>query len=516
MITKLIPLTLCTLLLGASGCSDDFLTTELQGSSTRDNTMNTVGGAINVTNGCYQPLYTFYNTNWYQVLEIPSDDAFSFQADRPLENYAVSPTNAQFSGIWQNHYQGIARANYVLSNIDQTPFTEAQASLKSHIIGQALFLRGFYYFNLVRLFGGVPIYLNEIVTPQDAVKDRNSIEEVYAQIEADLEESQLLLSPKSSLTGASGSGFEKGRASKEVATAVLAWVYLTQEKWTEAADAASSVMTSFSLMPTYSSNFQGAGELNNESVFEVQYNEASAFGSILPRVGAPSSVLAGSGGIFSELIATDDNVTWLPSEPVDGNGIVQIFDQGDLRKDVTVSTYGRTSSVFVTGQPMELHAYKYWNPSYARPLSTNVSNSSGINFIIMRYADVLLIYAESLNETTGVDASTIESVNQIRRRSRGLPLGTPDPSIDLPFSLTQSQLRDSIRLERRREFAFEGKRWFDLNRWGILGETLALQGRTVPEGAIIVHPITGKSQFLYPIPQRERDVNPALTQNEGY
>jgi hypothetical protein len=511
-------ITVLLLVIVCLSCRKTFLDTAPEGITVRDNAMNSVGGALNAVNGAYQPLYSFFSGPWFQILEITSDDAFSFQGDRPSENYSFGPTFGASSSMWANHYSGIARCNFVLDNINQTPFTNSVADqrIRNQTIGQAQFLRAYYYFNLVRVFGSVPVYTTEIKTAAQALKPRNSIQEVYAQIESDLNNASNNLATFAELNNSKG--LERGRASKQTARALKAWVYLTQQKWQQAADTALAVINAgpYTLTPTYVANFQGNNELNAESIFEVQYVELLNYGSNLPRLGAPGSILAGSGGSFAELIATNDTVTWLPGEPVRTNGIIQDYAPADPRKLVAFSTYGRTVSNFVAGRPMEPMCYKYWNPSFTRPLATNISSNSGINFTIMRLADVYMIYAEAANEAGGPIADAINRVNQIRRRGWGLPIGTPAPAVDLSASINQADFRDSIYKERRREFCFEGKRWFDLNRWGILAQRKLPQGITVPAGAITPHPVTNKLQFLFPIPQGERDLNPSLTQNPGY
>jgi hypothetical protein len=510
---KLLYILIPIVLIAVTTACEKELDTKLNGSITRDVAFKTVGGAVSAVNGIYQPLYGFYNGTWYSLLEINSDDAFSFQGDRPTEGYQINANLGASQSAWTTFYLGIGRANFTLAHFNETPFTTTQQKLKDHIEGQALFFRGLYYFNLVRLFGGVPIYTTELNGPSEALKPRNSIQEVYAQIEKDLNDAIAKLGNIADMNGTLG--FEKGRATKMTARTVLVHVYLTQEKWADAARLANEVINAYALIPDYANAFQGKNELNAESILEVQYAEGLNYGNSLPRLGAPAGTLEGSGGSFAELIATNDTVTWLPNEPVRGNGLVQEFTAGDKRFAASLSQYGRTRSTFGTSNPPEFLCYKYWNPTWTIPLAATINSNSGINFTIYRYADVLLMLAEAKNEATPLDADAVERVNQIRRRAFGKPIATKDPSVDIAPT-SQDQLRQAIRKERRLEFCFEAKRWFDLNRWGILKERVAPQKRIVPDANLSEHPITKKKQFLFPIPQRERDLNPVLQQNPGY
>ncbi len=490
------------------GC-DDFLDTELEGVATQDNVFNSVEGAINMSTGLYENMRAFYNNTYYNLYEIPMDDAFTRRDDRPLENFAFAPSIGSVRSLWNSHYQGIGRANFIITKIDDVSFREDQEELKNMIMGQARFFRAFYYFNLVRSFGNVPIYTGIVETPDGAFNQRESIVTVYEeQIEPDLLAAIDLLPDKTALGNTQG--FEAGRVTREVAQTLLAWVYLTEEKWALSHQMAANVIGAYSLTPVYADLFGGRELLNDESMLEVQ-NILLDAGTILPRLGAPGPVLPSPSGIFAELIATDDDITWLPGKPASGNGLVQVFDPGDLRRDVSVSKYGLTESDLAPGQPSEFYSFKFWNDD---PVN---AGRAGVNFPVIRYADVLLIYAEAKNEDMALDADALEKLNMIRRRALGVDINTPDPAVDLTPA-TQEEFRLAVWKERRAEFCFEGKRFFDVNRRGTMIETMALQGVTVPAGAVVPNPASpsGKRQFLMPIPERELQINPDLGQNDGY
>ena len=490
------------------GC-DDFLDTELEGEATQDNVFNSVEGAINMSTGLYENMRNFYDDVFYNLYEIPMDDAFSRRDDRPLENFAFAPSIGSIRALWNGHYQGIGRANFIITRIDEVPFREDQQDLKNMILGQAHFFRAFYYFNLVRSFGDIPIYTEVVETPDGTFNVREPVVTIYEQqIEPDLLAAIELLPGKSAIGNTQG--FEAGRVTQEVAQTLLAWVYLTEEKWTLSHQMASNAIGTFSLTPNYADLFGGRELLNEESMLEVQ-NLLLDAGSSLPRLGAPGPILPSASGIFAELIATDDDITWLPAKPASGNGLVQVFEPNDLRRDVSISKYGLTESDLEPGQPSEFYSFKFWNDD---PVN---AGRSGVNFPVIRYADVLLIYAEAKNEDMPLDADALEMLNRIRRRAFGVDISTPDPTVDLAPT-TQEEFRQAVWRERRAEFCFEGKRFFDVNRQGTMIETMALQGVTVPAGAVVSNPVSqsGKRHFLMPIPERELQINPELGQNDGY
>ena len=488
------------LLLAVAGC--DVFETEPDGQLTVESAYNDVPGAVSAVNGVYTPNLSndLYDQNFVHLLDEASDDAWGWAGNSLANYYQYTPGSGGPTGAWRAAYAGITRANTLLDRLPEiNARNDQERRLKGYVEGQARFLRAFYYFHLVRLYGDVPLLLSELESPAGAAVPRAPTAEVYAQIEADLQAALPLLVPVGDLNGSSG--FERGRVTRGAAQALLAKAYLTVERWQEAADAAAAVMGGpYALLPVYADNFAGRNENSAESVFEVQFAPGAGgdVGSNLSRFLAPPALYGGGGS--EQIFATDNRLDYLPNVPATGNGLVQAYEEGDVRFDTTFSRYGQARSIFGGPQPYELATTKYFVPP---PVA---SGQSGANVPVFRFAEVLLIRAEALAQL-GQLGEAKALADRVRARA-GL-----DP---LPDGLDQGALLQAIYKERRTELAFEFKRFYDLNRWGVLSERLAAQGVTVPAGTVTPHPITGKPQFLYPVPDQEILTNSNLTQNPGY
>ena len=487
--------------LGLTGC-DAILEPEPVGQTVLDDAYTNVSGAISGINAAYVPLSSggAYNRAIIEMGDLASDDLFWAQGVSLTNGFEVTPGLGPMGGLWNSHFGGIARSNTVLNRVKDIDFGE-KAALKASIQGQAHFLRALYYFNLVRFFGDVPLFTSELESPQAAAVSRSSTEKVYAQIENDLKAASSQLPKKSELDGSKG--FEDGRATSGAASALLAKVYLTQEKWSEAAQAAKDVIDSgeYTLFPNYGDNFQGKNENGLESVFEIQYSAARSGTGATHNFRFGSEEIVGGGGAGLQYIPTNDTLE-TGQRGANGNGIIQAFEPGDARRDAALSNYG-LSSYFnpASGDPMTPLVNKYF-------VGPDPDHSTDVNYPVLRYAEVLLIRAEALNEM-GQGAEAADLINQVRNRAN---LGA------LPEEVVSDQnaLREAIWHERRIELSFESKRYFDLNRTGRLQEVLAMQGVEIEPAKITPHPITGKPQFLYPIPLVEMNNNANMTQNPGY
>jgi hypothetical protein len=380
-------------------------------------------------------------------------------------------------------------------------------------IGEAKFLRAFSYFNLVRAFGGVPMHLKEITAASEVNIPRSSAAEVYAQIEADLTDAVAKL-PATGFGNGSNNGNERGRANKWSALALLADVYLTQKKYDLAKSTALLVVNNNggkALNDRYVDNFParsvanpvaGPGPENTkESLFEIQFASnnsvptanvptANSFSATMGPVGV---TVDGRGGL-QRYRPTDASTNNAFRETAMLSGILQQYEAGDQRYAVNFSNAG-----LFNGQPIPL-THKYYE---------NRGVAGNGNFPVYRMAEMYLIYAEAANEGAGPDATAIEYVNKIRRRAFGLPFNTPSATVDISSAQTQASLRELIRQERRREFAMENKRWFDLVRYGFdyaNDALVAKQGRTG----------FNQNKMLFPIALIELTNNPLLVQNPGY
>lgn len=479
---------------------EDILAPKPQGQVALDDLLTTESGIITAVNGIYQPLHDLYQNNMPILTDLASDDGWIWRKETETDIYIADPNFLTSQNVWAQHYTGITRANTVLTRIPAVVNFSSPA-MQEAVEGQAKFLRAFYYFNLVRLFGDVPLIVNEIKDRKDAEQPRATIEQVYGQIKADLADAIRLL--PASYSG--GSGKEPGRPTTYAANALKAMVHLELEEWAQAAQLAAVAMDKGSLLPVYANNFNGAQENGPGSLFEAQMGGVtSQTASSISNYFAPPDFNG-----LAAILPTDDNLNGKGGSLSSGNGFVQSFEPGDKRRSVLIDTYG-LGNFIVPSQPKGSLYYvnKYYNTKDIRGLST-------WNYPLIRYAEVLLMRAEALNEEGYVpNGEAFTLLNAVRTNAGLLPL----TAVDLP---NKEAFTNALRKERRIELAFETKRYFDLNRWGILQETIQLQmdftNLTFPNNRMITHPVTGKKYYLYPIPNIEFSNNANLgAQNPGY
>lgn len=400
-------------------------------------------------NAAYVPLRPIVNNNAWVLEELHSDN--TYYARNPLfgavdntENvadFAVPTangitTNGNVRDLYRNEYQIIARANQVLSVIDGVDF---DATVKSNLKGQACFLRAYAYFELVRLFGKVPLHLTPVTNRQQASLPLSSVDSIYAQIKKDASDAVSLLPLKSKQ--------ELGRATSGAAATLLANVYIELKDWANAETQLKAVVQSgeYGLIDDYNDVFSNSSsnKNNKESIFEVQFKEGSdgyAGGflySFLPRPMMSDEV---------ESITHTSN-----PQPLSGEGnniptpdIINAYEAGDKRKDASVAYITLSTSL------RDNKVYPYIK-KYAKPHA--LQGNTGTDWPVYRYAEVLLFLAEALNEQ-GKTSEAVTYLNLIRTRA-GLGATT---------AVSQGDLRTVIFKERRVELAFENKRWFDLVR----------------------------------------------------
>jgi len=422
--------------------------------------------------------------------DIRSDIGFSPSPWADLANFnKFTLTDYNFEvnrEIWQHHYQAIFRANEVIANV---PEINMNTGLRDRIVGEAKFIRGLLYFNLVNLYGGnIPL----ITAPQKP-EDRPSsstVDAIYAQIDKDMTEAAAVLP-------ASYTGADVGRATKGAAQAMLGKSKLQQRKWSEASTALAQVIATnqYDLMTNYADNFTDAHENNVESVFEVQFGDRSQLAAGVRGLNIPK-MIGPCGPGFCDGRATQWYYDQFLQQPTTTGGV-------DPRLDVTLF-YNKPGGMDVYGQSYVQRYgagatdifFKKWGQYYV-PGDQDWDNP--INYRVIRYADVLLMQAEALNEQN----QTLQAyplVNRVRARA-SLPA--------LPAGLTQAQMRDAILHERLLEFGLEGSRWLDLKRQNLLGRGL------IPNDNEFNFFTTGKSDLL-PIPVTETNLNPNIHQNPGW
>ncbi|HEX6533971.1 MAG TPA: RagB/SusD family nutrient uptake outer membrane protein [Gemmatimonadaceae bacterium] len=474
------------------GCQD-ILKTQPPDSINSANFFATKDDAIAAINGAYQPLQwpKLYNMRMWTTDIIAGNSVVGAGGGtdgietKNLADFVALSSNPGVLDLWRGPWPGILRANLVLAKVPGMTLDDA---LKSRILGEAHFLRALYYFNLVRFFGGVP-KITEPQNPGDDIRPvRAPASEIYDEIIIpDLEAAMTLLPPRESYAPE-----DVGRASKGSATGLLAEVYLTLGNWQQVVDLSNQVEAlGYTLNANYAWNFDPAHENGPESLFEVQYIGKTSydFWSNENQAAWHSTFM---GPRNSGLVAGG----WGWNQPT--QEFVDSYEPGDLRKDVTILYEGGPA---FDGQPYSA-AYSttgYNVRKFLVPRSVaGTYDADPLNFPVLRFAEILLMRAEALNEL-GRTSEAEEPLNRVRRRA-----GLPDLT-----GLSQDAFRTAVLHERRMELAFEGKRWFDLVR--VNGGQYGLD---------FLHSIgkvnASHDRLLLPIPQLEIDANPNLTQNPGY
>jgi starch-binding outer membrane protein, SusD/RagB family len=403
---------------------------------------------------------------------------------RALSTVTYVSVNGRILKNWQQHYFGINRANIAVDNIATIPATAfTNPSLQARLINEAKFIRALLYFNLVRLFGPVPLVLHNpsSVDVSTLQVPRTPTDSVYAQIISDLQDAVNL--PKSY------TGSDIGRATSGAAHTLLAKIYVTRKQWSLAQTEVQNVLTGgygYALFPNFADVFKKATKNGVEHIFSIQY--------------ATNGGEANTTQYLSQSFNSFNPGTYPIDIPSDSS-ISALFAINDTRKAVTFYTSQYNP---VTGQTVIFHNpyTPYFNKFVDYSLSPlNNQTISGVNFPVLRFAEILLLNAETLNEINGGPTSdAYTSINQVRERAN-IP--------DLTPGLSQSDFRDSVFLERRKELVQEGHRWFDLVR----------QGGQVLVDALKVFPAKQAASLkdsLYPIPLTEIQLDPLLTQNPGW
>jgi starch-binding outer membrane protein, SusD/RagB family len=451
-----------------------------ESSFTPDNFYKNADDAIAAVNAVYDPLNTanLYDQAMWVLQDQATDDAewgggrsTSNQAKNDLDKYTFTPATSTFQSVWTTCYQAINRANTVQ---DRVPAIPMDTALKSRLLAEARFMRGFYYFTLVRLFGGVPLVLKETTSLDNLAIPRATEEEVYTQIIADFTAAESVL--PLTYTGAN-----VGRATKGAAKAFLAKVYLTRQNWPAAAAKSKEVMELgvYDLWDKFADVFAIGNKNGKEAIFEMQaLGGGLGEGSFMQGYMRPN---------FDRV----NGIAGFGDDPVTAN-LYNTFQPADKRRDISIRLYSTTTTPAAPASiTFPAYVYKYLDPS------ATANGEGSNNFPILRFADVLLMYAEALNEEAAGNPEAYTAVNRIRDRAGLTELA----------NLTQDQFRDSVLLERRLELAFEGHRWYDLVRTKRLISAMKAQNSSIT---------VDEKHYLYPIPQTEIDVNTNLKQNPLY
>jgi starch-binding outer membrane protein, SusD/RagB family len=514
-------LTLAAVVVSIAGCDDEFLTETPRDFVGPGNFYRTEGDALAALSAVYAAFINgtgdnYYGRNFPMLVEYPTEmvtsGRFSATNERSLpDNFGYTPDHAYIQGVWASAYQAINRANAVIGNV---PKIDMNVTRRDRIVGEAKFLRALHYFNLVRLFGGVPLRLTETASLQNLQMPRATAAEVYEQIIKDLTDAIVALPPASTYTGG-----DIGRASRGAAKTLLGKVYLQRggtgvgpaADFTSAATVLRDVVASqeYRLEVDYNTLFDVYGgrlrENNAEVIFDIQNTRAPGLGGRLSQHVAPLNSGLGATGqtsitselsFFNSYAATDTRRSgaWLLSYVKNG----------------TTVTWSQTNFT----------AYIAQTPFPKKHLD-HLMTGTGVeepNFIILRYADVLLMLAEAVNEVSGPTQEARDALNAVRTRAA---LG------NVPTTLTAAEFKDAVFQERRWELVMEGHGWFDTQRhweWATARiEANLAQGRLSGAGQRYPKPHANtptdldKAKWMFfPIPQRAIDLNPSLEQNPGW
>ena len=470
-----------------SSCSD-FLEQNPQTDLSENDFYKTADDILSAVNGAYSSLQEgdIYG-NWYVFGEIPSDNtrnqlSGSVTTQNEFDQFYIDTQNSMIANFWKAAYKVINRTNTILGRIDGI---EINTELANRYKLECKFIRALMYFNLVRVYGDVPLVLKEISISESYDILREPKENVYNQIIADLKEAQDL--PVSYSTA------EDGRATQGAAKALLANVYMTLHKYAEAETILAEIINSgrYSLLENtpgslnidgYKNVFSPVNHNSKEGIFEIQflkggYGEGSNYANNFAPENSGTNVVAvgGTGG---------NNIPEMD--------IYNAYEEGDLRRDFSMSLGyydNRKNNEWVESR----YVCKFMDVPYQ-------NNDASNNYPVIRYADVILMYAEALNQN-GKTAEACKYLNMTRRRGFGYQTTETSP-VDLQTT-DKAQFALMVEQERRVELAFENHRWFDLIRTGRAVEVMRSKGFSLNE-----------TNLICPIPQKQIDVNPKLTQND--
>ncbi|MDX1636848.1 MAG: RagB/SusD family nutrient uptake outer membrane protein [Balneolaceae bacterium] len=421
-----------------------------------------------------------------------------------IGTFTVTPTDARVNEGWSELNAIVARANQVLANV---PDIDMDANRKSEILGEAYFLRGFAHFYLVNMWRNIPLITSAITSAEELNVEQASPDAVWESVISDFSEAQGRLPeswPESDV----------GRATWGAATAMLGKAHLYRQNWTQAATEFKKIIDSglYVLVDNYQDNFMAATNNNAESIFELQYQ--STPNGNWGRSGTPNPMrgqawepdIAPPGFTSQQSVTINDWVfdLFMEEQTVNGNTDPRAFATL-LWNYPGAKVYQEDFDQALSGDNLnKVYVRKYLNFDRTSSLTPGSWAYSDNNRRMVRYADVLLMYAEAENEANGPSSEVYSAINEVRRRAN-MP--------DIATGLSQSEMRQEIREERVLELAIEGDRVLDLLRWGIMADRFTNNPELRENAGMNFQ--AGKHEYL-PIPQQDIDSNPKLTQNPGY
>lgn len=500
---------LLMLMVFATSCQEEELNLDNPNALTTEQFWKTEEDAHKGVNSVYAMFYKdgSFQRWMYFRLDLTSDEGFSTSPWIELADW----TRFQYINYnfwegnvvtWRDSYKAIFRANQVLAYVPEIEFQNEQE--KNQLLAQAKFLRALHYYYAALLWEDIPLVL-EPSKPGD-LPQQVSVEEVFAQVEKDLNEAFVDLP----LTWG---GDDVGRPTKGAVKAMLAKTYMQQHKWTDAKDALDYLVIGegaiYDLVDNFEDNFTHVNENNEESVFEIQFGDQRRGGT---GEGADAAVSSSRAQFFAPRgIGWSDGQAryWLvdafkEESTTDGQldpRLQHTLFYPELFEDFGIKVYGRD---------WEWGENEAWFSKGARDYYRNGEDYfSEVNFRLIRYADILLRYAEVLNEL-GMTAEAYQYVDMVRARSNMAPLAEAYPSI----GTNKEAFLERLKQERVLELASESVRWGDLKRWGML-DTQAEIDEISQRDPDFENFVVGRNHRL-PIPQADVENNPNLEQHPEY
>jgi starch-binding outer membrane protein, SusD/RagB family len=443
--------------------------------------------------GVYEPMTRSRGRLWESTVglgfELMSDYADGGPSQVNWSNYNNLLTGPNsLAQPWTTLYEAIGRANLLIANLDaNTTLTDAQ---KRIAYGECYFVRAVCYFFAVRAWGKVPMRLKPILSSNDVALAKSEVPAIYDQIITDLKFAETALPPTVAASAA-------GRATAGAAKTALAEVYLNKGDYQNARDKAKEVMDNkttygYDLEASLATLYSPTVGTNKEDIFSLKFSQVLDRGSFWASYWADSRAKAAgfsaSGNKFGGIMS------WAP--------LISGWDNNDLRKRFSLYTNYLINGV-LTNAEIEPGIYDMRMGKYKDP-NAPIDTGNGNDFYLLRFADILLIFAEAENKLNGANTAAYAAINQVRRRAFGLPTGTPSAISDLPSGLSQTQFDDMVFRERGYEFIGEDKRWFDLVRTGRVASELSAVRAAMPNPVRKPTP----SKFLFALPDVELQNNP--------
>jgi len=483
-----------------TSCGEDFLEKTDPTRLVSDNFYQTEAQVEQALNGVYSQLQDIIRNQWQYTEFITDNTTLDFNvgnrgqgpALEALEFWQINPSTSNINNLYNSIYQAMVNINTTLSKLESATFDEGAVQ---QFEGQLKFIRAYYYFHLVQYFGEVIIITEPLETPSEAWDyARQPVDDVYALVESDLMDAIAAL-PESY------DASETGRVTKGAAMSLLGKVYLTRKQYTEAIDMLTPVLSmGYSLLPNYNDVFEPTNKNHAESIFDVQFQGGNDLGE--------------SSDFIYTFAPRESNGAVIDFPGQNGGGwniptldIIASYEEGDLRKEVSLKEgYTDLDGAWV---PIPF-INKYNHPHTIRGRTDD-------NWPVLRYADVLLMLAEAINEASGPDGA-YTYLNQVRTRAGLDPLD----------GLDKDAFRTAVLHERRIELAFENHRWFDLKRTKTPEELAAFlnaygakerSNPTTSRGGIPFSPadfVFEPHEALFPIPADQIIINGDLTQNPNY